>query len=119
VTPAKNNDGELGKRSAWERCEGGFVPVEDFDWTQYDEGDTKPRESKVREEHVRRVFDGGRVWLDKAEAARTLQSIAEVGRTAAYDALKTHGGRFSEILTVREGGKIGLRLPRPSGEAGA
>ena len=31
-TCCKNNDGELGDRSAWIRCNGLFDPVLDFDW---------------------------------------------------------------------------------------
>jgi hypothetical protein len=31
-TCCKNNDGELGDRSAWIRCNGLFDPVSDFDW---------------------------------------------------------------------------------------
>jgi hypothetical protein len=35
-TCCKNNDGELGGRSAWERCNGLFKPVEGFDWDTFD-----------------------------------------------------------------------------------
>jgi hypothetical protein len=32
----KNNNGQLGQRSAWHRSGAGFVPCEDFDWDEYD-----------------------------------------------------------------------------------
>lgn len=35
-TCAKNNDGQLGARSAWERCNGLFQPVTGFDWETFD-----------------------------------------------------------------------------------
>jgi AAA domain len=34
-TCCKNNDGELGKPSAWERCNGLFQPVHEFDWEAF------------------------------------------------------------------------------------
>jgi len=42
LTCCKNNDGQLGARSAWERRNGLFVPVENFDWEEfnYPEGKT-------------------------------------------------------------------------------
>jgi AAA domain len=35
-TCAKNNDGEMGQRSVWERRNGLFAPVSDFDWKAFD-----------------------------------------------------------------------------------
>jgi hypothetical protein len=35
-TCCKNNDGELGPRSAWVRCNGLFEPLPDFDWESFD-----------------------------------------------------------------------------------
>jgi hypothetical protein len=35
-TCCKNNDGQNGPRSAWERRNGLFVPVKDFDWDAWD-----------------------------------------------------------------------------------
>jgi hypothetical protein len=36
-TCCKNNDGELGKRSAWVRENGLFTPIHDFDWKDWDD----------------------------------------------------------------------------------
>lgn len=98
MTCSKNNDGQLGGRSVWERRDGAlFVPVPDFDFEAYDSGGTK-REAKVREEHLRELFEDGRRWLSHNHAAKELQTLADVGRSAAYEALKIVGGRFSNIL---------------------
>ena len=35
-TCCKNNDGELGARTAWVRKNGLFQPLHDFDWTSFD-----------------------------------------------------------------------------------
>src|SRR5262249_46549086 len=35
-TCCKNNDGELGARSAWERRNGIFAPIHEFDWETFD-----------------------------------------------------------------------------------
>ena len=36
LTCCKNNDGQLGARSAWMRHNGLFVPVDNFDWEEFD-----------------------------------------------------------------------------------
>jgi hypothetical protein len=38
ITPAKNNDGDFGERSAWERANGPFTTADEFDWELYDQG---------------------------------------------------------------------------------
>jgi len=47
---------------------------------------------------LRELFEYGQSWIAQAEAARRLQQIADVGRSAAYEALKLVGGRFSRLL---------------------
>jgi hypothetical protein len=110
VSTSKNNDGESGPRSAWERRNGFFVPVPEgeFDFGDFDKGGAKPREVIVKPEHLREVFDHGRLWLKKSDAVSKLEMIAGVGRSAAYEALK-EGGRYTDLLTVQDDGKIGLR----------
>ena len=112
-TPAKNNDGELGARTVWARKAGWFEPVTDFDLEEFD-GAGGRREPKVREEHLRDVFEDGRRWLALKTAAEELQERAEVGRSAAYDALKIEGGRFSNLLMKNSDGLIGLRAAKPA-----
>jgi hypothetical protein len=41
LTCCKNNDGQLGTRSAWERRNGLFVPVNGFDWEEFDHPEGK------------------------------------------------------------------------------
>lgn len=98
MTCAKNNDGQLGARSAWERRAGTFESVKDFNFEEFDFGGGTKREAKVREEHLRELFADGRNWLAVRQAAERLQELAGVGRSAAYDALKVSGGRFSALL---------------------
>ena len=108
ITPAKNNDGELGKRTVWERKAGWFDAVSEFNWEEFDSGTVK-REPKVNEGHLRELFENGRCKMALKQAAERLQEIAKVGRSAAYEALKPTG-RFAALL-VRDGdGLIGLRL---------
>jgi hypothetical protein len=107
--PVKNNDGDRGKRSAWELRDGRFCLDEDFNWESYAAaGDGKGRLPKVTIEHLRALFNNGETWLKLKEAMEELELIADVKHTAAYEALKTFGGRFSEVLQRRKDGKIGL-----------
>jgi len=113
MTTAKNNDGQHGKRSAWERKAGWFEPVKDFDFAAFDSGGTK-REAKVHVEHLRELFENGHRWLTQSQAAKDLQQLADVRRSAAYEALKVVGGRFSNLL-IRDSEKnlISLRAGEP------
>lgn len=107
-TVAKNNNGQLGKRSVWERRNGLFAPVENFDWETFDGGGgSKPRKG-VTEQHIREVFDDGDSFMLLKAAAEKLQEVAGVGRTVAYEALKVEGGEFSRLLCRREDKTIGL-----------
>jgi hypothetical protein len=110
-TPAKNNDGELGARTVWARKAGWFEPVTDFNFDEFD-GAGARREPKVNEGHLRDIFGDGQNWMTLKRAAEELQERAEVGRSAAYDALKIEGGRFSNLLTKNSGGLIGLRAAK-------
>ena len=42
-TCCKNNDGELGGRSAWTRQNGLFAPIRDFEWDDFDSNGTGNR----------------------------------------------------------------------------
>ena len=69
-TCCKNNDGALGARSAWERRNGLFVPVADFDFETFDAPEKDKREL-VSETDVRAVLKNGA--LTRAEAAKLLE----------------------------------------------
>jgi DnaB-like helicase N terminal domain/AAA domain len=100
-TCCKNNDGELGARSAWERRNGLFTPVTDFDWDTFDAPEKDSREL-ITETDVREVLEHGA--LTKAEAAKQLESNTGAHRTSCYRALRPDG-RFGRHLHV-EGERI-------------
>jgi len=106
-TNCKNNDGELAARSAWERRNGLFAPVDQFEWAEFD-GDGKQEKKVVTEDHIREVFDGGNTRMKLAEAVKKLQKVASIGRSGAYKALRLAGGEFSNLLHEREDGTVGL-----------
>lgn len=79
--------------------------LSDFNWDEWEQGGaTKgPKARAVTGDHIRELFGHGETWLPQAEAAEKLQEIADVGRSAAYDALKYYGH-----LIVKKEGKMGL-----------
>ena len=95
-------------------------PIKDFDWCEW-EGSTgggAQREPKVREEHLRDIFEEGRRWRAHKQAVEAMQERAEVGRSAAYEALKLEGGRFSQLLTKNRDGLIGLLMAKADDDGG-
>jgi len=100
-TCCKNNDGDLGARSAWERRNGLFAPVIDFDWGAFDAPE-KDRREIISETDVRAVLENGA--LTKAEAAKKLEANTGAHRTSCYRALEADG-RFAKHLLV-EGERI-------------
>ena len=109
-TCCKNNNGEMGERSVWEIGKGLCERIDEFDWEDFDKGEGKKPSPKVTLDHLKQLFNNGKVWLKKADAARKLQAIAGIGRTAAYDALNPEKW-FGEYLQSREDGCIGLVFP--------
>src|SRR4029453_11948628 len=55
-TCCKNNDGELGNRSAWERRDGLFAPVTDFDWDNFDNPHADDRVT-ITADHMAEIFE--------------------------------------------------------------
>ncbi len=70
----------------------------------------------MNEGHLRDIFGDGKNWLMHKRAAEELMERAEVGRSAAYDALKITGGRFSHLLKKRDDGLIGLQAAKIADE---
>jgi hypothetical protein len=99
-TCCKNNDGELGKRSAWERRNGLFVPANDFDWKIFD-GDGEKRRA-VNLDDLDALFDGGKRQLARNTAVEQLMELTKLKNTACYQALKA-GGKFSQHLVEQNG----------------
>lgn len=100
-TCCKNNDGDLGNRSAWERRNGLFAPVHDFDWDAFDAPERDKREL-ITEADVAAIFSNGS--LTKTEAAKQLEEKTGRHRSSCYRALDPHG-RFAKHLCV-EGERI-------------
>jgi hypothetical protein len=95
-------------------------PIENFDWAEWTGSSSggAHREPKVYDEHLHDIFEGGKRWLVHKVAAEELQERAEVGRSAAYEALKVVGGRFSHLLRKNGDGLIGLRAVELADEGG-
>ena len=100
-TCCKNNDGELGARSAWERRNGLFARVPEFDWATFD-NPHKDERVTITADDLMEIFENGEKQLTKADAVKTLQRLTEGGRTACYDALNSEG-RFSAHLSETHG----------------
>ena len=103
VTCCKNNDGELGPRTAWVRGNGLFQPVDDFDWQEFDTPGEKRRVVSI--EDLEAVFaDEGDGWrlLSKKEAVTLLEDHTKCKRSACYGALDT-AGKFKARLKEKSG----------------
>ncbi len=100
-TCCKNNDGELGARSAWERRNGLFASVSEFDWDTF-ENPNKDDRVTITADDLATVFENGEKQLTKADAVRALQTLTEAGRTACYNVLRPDG-RFTKQLRETDG----------------
>lgn len=85
-TCCKNNDGELGARSAWHRRNGLFVQVTDFDWTEFDNA-SGTGNHKVSVQEVAETIGAG----NSINYSRLAESVAErcdVSERTAKDAIR-------------------------------
>jgi hypothetical protein len=99
-TCCKNNDGELGARSAWERGNGLFVPAADFDWKTFDADGEKRR--TVSLDDLDALFEGGKIQLARNTAVAQLMEQTGLAKTACYQALKLDG-KFAQNLLEQNG----------------
>jgi hypothetical protein len=101
-TCCKNNDGELGDRSAWERRNGLFMPVELFDWDAFDH---PPKEKRgLKPEMLREFLVKGREY-DKSQIVSIIMKETGRGKTAAYDLVdEAKGGvlRYHKLTKTYE-----------------
>jgi hypothetical protein len=107
----KNNNGPLGKATAWKREGVKFAgPLEHFDWDAFNNGSTGGgKNSKIEEHHLEEVFDYGRKWLPRAAAVKALQAVAGVGHSTAYKETDIRQSRFAYRLKVNsENGFLGI-----------
>ena len=80
-TCCKNNDGELGARSAWGRQNGLFVPVDFFDWSGFDH---PPKESvRISPTVLREHLEKGRQY-DRGQIVKIIKKEIGLKQTAAY-----------------------------------
>jgi len=101
-TCCKNNDGELGPRSAWVRSNGLFASAADFDWDSFDGAGQSDRRT-ITEADMEVIFDNGATRLKRADAAKKLQAEPiNASHGAAYAALK-RDGRYGDRLTETGG----------------
>jgi hypothetical protein len=96
-TCSKNNNGELGKRSAWKRRNGVFTGVPKFDWDTFD-SDSKDKRVVITQEMVEEVFQDGQLLL--VEARDKLHEMSGATKSSCYRAL-SESGRFGDNLTFK------------------
>jgi hypothetical protein len=99
-TCCKNNDGELGKRSAWERRNGLFQLVHDFGWDAFDHPEGEKRE--ITTAIMAEIF--GNEELTRSEAVKRIMAHG-FQKAASYRALELTG-RFSSGLSETKAGKL-------------
>jgi hypothetical protein len=92
---AKANDARTpGGRSAWERRNGLFVPVGDFDWDEF--GKPSGDRPTIAEDDVAEVFHHGTSRLTRKHAVATLAENTGCKTSACYSALKKYATHLSE-----------------------
>jgi hypothetical protein len=93
-TCCKNNDGALGKRTAWKRKCGLFEPVTGFDWASFD-ADSKDKRVMITWEMIEEIFESGQ--LLRTEARDRLKTLSGASPATCYRALEKTG-KFADRL---------------------
>jgi hypothetical protein len=103
-TCAKNNDGELGARSAWERRNGLFASVDEFDWEAFDHPGTKER--RLFSPKVVTEMDWPHPELEKKQLAKLIVDETGCGKSRAYslidEATRNKLLRFNRLIRTYE-----------------
>lgn len=90
--------------------EGILAELPDFDWSEWAAGragSAKERERPVTIEHLRVVFENGKAFMSQNEAARKLEELGVIGRSAACNHLKAYR---EEGVLIHCGNSRGLTL---------
>jgi hypothetical protein len=104
LTCCKNNDGQLGPRSAWIRRNGLFVRTEAFDWEAFDHPEDRDKEEKpIDETALAEIFENGQKAMKRLDAVGALATLTGRKRTACYDALNEKSGRLKKWLRLKGG----------------
>ncbi|MBI4657870.1 MAG: hypothetical protein HY735_03295 [Verrucomicrobia bacterium] len=106
-TRCKNNDGQLGSRSAWYRRNGLFLPCSEFDWQEFDDPSTE-NAAMITKGHLDRLFNNGKRTLVRKHAAEELEAISHCKKPACYNALNLNG-RFKNHLSEDDSGLLSWR----------
>ena len=93
---AKNNDGELGARTAWYRRNGLFAPCNDFPWDEFEEG-AKNTAGKITEVDMEKLFQNGFRTIARKLAVDELAMQTSASKSTCYNALQ-ETGRFAEHI---------------------
>lgn len=125
ATVAKCNNGLMPTSTAWQRANGPFKPLPDFDIDAWKEssggsGGAGGHNEKITEQHILELLEYGRVHHSKGEAVRRLMALTGAQNKACYAALAANG-RFAHMLKI-EGKEIGLDTefwPVPDQEHGS
>jgi hypothetical protein len=107
LTCCKNNDGDLGKRSAWIRRNGLFVACSSFDWDAWDKpqepGKNKRDEPPLDEAALAEIFENGQKTLKRVDAVEALMKLTGRSRASCYNALDERKGPLKKWLRMRRG----------------
>ena len=111
ATVAKCNNGLMPSSSAWERANGPFTELPDFDFEEWQQSTGANRagghNEKVTKAHLLTLFDHGTRTLTRKEAVAKLMELSGGGEKACYAALNAKG-RFAQLLE-RSGKGVGLK----------
>ncbi len=103
-TCCKNNDGELGPRSAWDwnNESGLYEPLRNFNWDEFDLTE-KDRRERICQSDVEAVLKGTPMKL--SDAVNALATMTRAGKSSCYNALQPKG-RFGNHLAKDKNGNI-------------
>jgi AAA domain len=104
LTCCKNNEGNLGPRSVWERRNGLFAPVKDFDWHAWDH----PEERSSRRPHPQGKIADLLALIPIEEPIRREELYAKAAGLVARDDIQ---GFLGELL--REAKIFLHKIPNP------
>lgn len=107
ATLLKNSNGKSeGAKHALQQTDRGFDEIHGFDFSECAGGGAGGHNEKITEQHIRELFQNGRVRYQLSGAVRRLMELTGAKNKACYAALSANG-RFFHMLKF-EGKEIGL-----------
>jgi hypothetical protein len=94
VTCCKNNNGEEGPRSVWQRSNGLWIPVSGFDWDAFDNPATSGKTHKgtvITEQAMATIFEFGNKALTQKDAVDALMKLTSASQSTCYRHLYLNG----------------------------